>query len=115
MYISALFKKMLAYSETLSPKTTFILSAKYGLLKLDDVIEPYEQHLKKLPIAMRRTWAKGVIDSLGQEADLKSDTFIFLAGNDYTKLLLPHIISYTLPMEGLRSGYRLQWLDKQVK
>lgn len=41
MYISPLFQKMMAYAESLKPKQ-LILSAKYGLLRPDDLIEPYE-------------------------------------------------------------------------
>ncbi len=43
MYTSALFQKMMAYAQSLKPKRIFILSAKYGLLSPDDMIEPYEQ------------------------------------------------------------------------
>ena len=35
MYTSALFQKMMAYAESLKPKSVFILSAKYGLLNSD--------------------------------------------------------------------------------
>jgi hypothetical protein len=45
MYTSPLFRKMMAYAESLRPKRIFILSAKYGLLRPDDLIEPYEQTL----------------------------------------------------------------------
>ena len=43
MYISPLFQKMMAYAERLNPKGIFILSAKYGLLNPNDIIEPYER------------------------------------------------------------------------
>jgi len=43
MYISLLFTKMMTYARSLKPKCIFILSAKYGLLKLDDIIDPYEK------------------------------------------------------------------------
>ena len=46
MYISPLFRKMMAYANTLSPKRLFILSAKYGLLSPDDLIDPYQCTLK---------------------------------------------------------------------
>jgi hypothetical protein len=45
-YVHALFQKMMAYAHSLKPKSIFILSAKYGLLSLDDTIDPYEQTLK---------------------------------------------------------------------
>ena len=41
LYISNLFKNYLAYARYIKPDLVFILSAKYGLLKLDEQIAPY--------------------------------------------------------------------------
>ena len=114
MYTSALFQKMMAYAESLKPKRIFILSAKYGLLTPDDVIEPYEQTLKKMKTAERRSWAQKVISALRQCCDLEEDQFVFLAGEAYRENLVPHIRHYTVPMEGLAFGRQLQWLERQV-
>jgi len=46
MYTSPLFQKTMAYAQRLRAKRIFILSAKYGLLDPDDIIDPYEQTLK---------------------------------------------------------------------
>ena len=35
----------------------YILSAKYGLLEEDEVIEPYNVYLKDMNVAERRQWA----------------------------------------------------------
>ena len=114
MYTSALFHKMMAYAQRLKPKRIFILSAKYGLLSPDDMIEPYEQTLKTMKTAERRTWAQGVLSALRQNCDLDADTFVFLAGDAYRQNLVPHIKHYTVPMEGLAFGKQLQWLERQV-
>jgi cytoplasmic iron level regulating protein YaaA (DUF328/UPF0246 family) len=114
MYTSALFHKMMAYAQCLKPKRIFILSAKYGLLSPDDMIEPYEQTLKTMKTAERRTWARGVLSALRQNCDLDADTFVFLAGDAYRQNLVTHIKHYTVPMEGLAFGKQLQWLERQV-
>ena len=57
MYTSPLFQKMMAYAESLTPKELFILSAKYGLLNPDDLIEPYELTLKRVKTGERQAWA----------------------------------------------------------
>ena len=114
MYTSALFQKMMAYAQSLKPKRIFILSAKYGLLSPDDMIEPYEQTLKTMKTAERRAWAQGVMSALRQTGDLDADTFVFLAGDAYRQNLVPHIKHYTVPMEGLAFGKQLQWLERQV-
>ena len=115
MYISPLFQKMMAYAESLNPKGIFILSAKYGLLNPNDIIEPYEQTLKAMKAAERRTWAKSVIEELREHSDLYNDHFVFLAGTAYRQDLIPYLKRYSVPMEGLGLGKQLQWLDLQLQ
>ena len=57
MYISDLFQKSLAYAMQLNPRNIYILSAKYGLLGLDDYIEPYNQTLNDMHEDERKRWA----------------------------------------------------------
>lgn len=112
LYISALFKKNLAYARRLNPDAIYILSAKYGLLDLETEIDPYNQTLNTMSAAENRSWAEKVLQQLGRVADLKQDHFIFLAGERYRKNLLPHLTSYEIPMEGLTIGRQLQALSK---
>jgi len=112
LYISALFKKNLAYARRLNPDAIYILSAKYGLLDLETEIDPYNQTLNTMSAAENRSWAEKVLQQLGRVADLKQDHFIFLAGEKYRKNLLPHLFSYEIPMEGLTIGRQLQALSK---
>ena len=63
-YVSPLFQKMMAYAQILEPRSIFILSAKYGLLSSDEMIEPYEQTLKNIKAADKRLWAQGVLAEL---------------------------------------------------
>ena len=112
LYISALFKKNLAYARRLNPDAIYILSAKYGLLDLETEIDPYNQTLNTMSAAENRSWAEKVLQQLSRVADLKQDHFIFLAGEKYRKNLLLHLISYEIPMEGLTIGRQLQALSK---
>lgn len=114
MYISPLFQKMLSYAKSLNPEKIFILSAKYGLLALHDIIEPYEKTLKNMAISERKAWAQDVLESLRKETDLKSDKFIFLAGMPYRENLVEHIKKYDVPMEGMPFGRQLKWLGEQL-
>ena len=115
MYISPLFQKMMAYAERLNPKCIFILSAKYGLLNPNDIIEPYEQTLKAMKAGKRRAWAKSVIEELRKHSDLYTDHFVFLAGTAYRQDLIPYLKRCSVPMEGLGFGKQLQWLDVQLQ
>lgn len=112
LYISALFKKNLAYARRLNPDAIYILSAKYSLLDLETEIDPYNQTLNTMSAEENRSWAEKVLQQLGRVADLNQDHFIFLAGEKYRKNLLPHLTSYEIPMEGLTIGRQLQALSK---
>lgn len=112
LYISPLFKKNLAFAQRLNPDAIFILSAKYGLVDLDQEIEPYELTLNTMSADQIKAWAFRVLAQLSERADLRQDHFIFLAGQKYRKYLLPKIKSYEIPLEGLPIGKQLQFLSK---
>jgi len=110
LYISTLFKYNLKYARSLSPDKIFILSAKYGLVDLEKKIEPYDKTLSNMPSKEIRKWADCVIGQIKKEADMKEDEFVFLVGEKYRKYLLPQILNYQIPLEGLKIGEQLQYL-----
>lgn len=110
MYTSSLFCKSLRYAESLQPDCIFILSAKYGLLQLEEEIDSYNITLNKMPDKARQEWARAVIDKLKRFASIDNDEFIFLAGVKYRKYLLPYISNYKIPLEGLGIGKQLKYL-----
>jgi len=67
LYISALFQKNLQYAKSLNPDKIFILSAKYGLLKLDEEIEPYDKTLNRMRSYEIKEWANSVLSQLQQK------------------------------------------------
>jgi cytoplasmic iron level regulating protein YaaA (DUF328/UPF0246 family) len=97
-----------------NPDKIFILSAKYGLLRSDEIIEPYEQLLSKR-VADNKKWAKQVIDKLSEYCNLQKDKFIILAGETYRKNIVQYIQDYTIPLEGLAQGEQVQFLIKHTK
>ena len=112
LYRGSLFIKSLAYAKSLKPKNIYILSAKYGLLNLDDHVEPYEMTLNNMRHSARNDWAHKVLVSLGEKTDLASDHFIFLAGLNYRQCLEQSMKNSSAPLEGLRFGKQLSWLSK---
>ena len=85
IYISSLFRKSLQYAKSLQPDDIYILSAKFGLLKLNEIIEVYNQTLNTMPIDEIRKWSERVLQQLCDISNLQKDNFIFLAGNNYRK------------------------------
>lgn len=114
LYVSPLFLGYLRYAKSQKPDDIFILSAKYGLLELDSEIEPYNLTLKDMSSAQVRAWADDVLEQLRKRADLRSDQFILLAGDRYRKYIVPHLVSYEVPFQGMTIGKQLQYLSAQT-
>lgn len=114
LYISPLFKMNLAYAQLQKPDAIYILSAKYGLLDLESIIDPYEQTLNTMKSGQVKDWALDVIDQMEGKVNFKKDEIIFLAGERYRKFLMPLCRNAKVPLEGLGIGKQLGWLKKKL-
>jgi len=114
LYQSDLFKKSLAYGESLKPDHMYILSAKHHLLPMTKTIAPYDLTLKNMKADERKVWAEKVLKQLNSKFDLDKDKFIILAGSSYSKDLTPHMKNYELPLKGKRIGQQKGWLKQQL-
>ena len=113
LYTSSLFRGSLNYAKRLKPDRVFILSALHGLVEPTQVIAPYEETLNGKPKAVLQQWADRVAIQLSTVADLDKDHFVFLAGNNYRKFLLPKMSSYEVPLEGKGLGKQLSFYASQ--
>jgi hypothetical protein len=114
LYLSPLFKGAKEFA-TRNFDHWYILSAKYGLVSPDAVIEPYEKTLNKMSRKDRRNWAHNVFKKLKETTKTK-DEITFIAGSRYREDLAPLLLErgnkICVPMEGLGIGKQLQWLSK---
>ena len=62
-----------------------------------------------------RQWAETVLSQLENVADLDDDRFTILAGQTYRRHLVPELSTLELPMEGMRIGEQLQFLNEAVE
>ena len=115
LYISPLFQYNLKYAKSLKPDKILILSAKYGLLNLDEEIEPYNETLNGMNSNEVKEWANSVLNELSKVCDIKKDEFIFFAGDKYRKYLISHINNYKIPLKGLGIGKQLKYLKENLK
>ena len=114
LYISPLFRGNLAYAQSRQPDKIFILSAKYGLVKLEQELEPYNQTLNEMSATENKQWAKKVLEQMHEEMiDFENDEVIFLAGEKYRKNLLSHFHKASIPLQGLGIGRQLKYLKEQ--
>jgi hypothetical protein len=116
MYQGSLFKKSLEYAlKTTNPKNIYILSAKYGLVELEQEIEPYDKTLKDMDIDETQSWVDMIMDKLYDlYEDLNELHISILAGKAYYEPLIESLPNYDLPLEGLRIGEQMKELDELV-
>ena len=107
MYTSDLFKKSLAYALQLNPRKVYILSAKYGLLELNEHIEPYNLTLNEMSEEKRKAWAYKVCKQCEQKGISYSEEVIFLCGNNYRKYLMRKFKNANAPLGNMGIGKQL--------
>ena len=117
LYISAWFRKARAFVEA-TGRPWYVLSARYGLVEPDAIIEPYDKTLKTMRAGERQEWAREVLGDLNPLLG-GVDSIVFLAGTAYREFLEPDLrsrgVAIQVPMAGMRFGEQLSWLDRQFR
>lgn len=120
MYQGNLFKLSYAYAKKISDRI-YILSAKYGLLSQNEIIDTYDKTLKRMRSMERKEWAEKVYDQMNKNDFFQNNNeLIFLAGSDYREQLIALIqknnpnIKCIIPMGNLRQGEQLQYLKQNI-
>jgi hypothetical protein len=114
LYYGQFFSKCLKYAESQKPDKILVLSSKYGLLRLDEEKEPYNVALSEMPARERRAWAENVIAQLKHECDTENDHFLILAIDLYLEYIQSALKHKKMPMQGLRRGEKLTWLNDHL-
>lgn len=115
LYRGALFRKSVLFAEQTCDEWA-VLSAKYGLVRPDERIHPYDETLNDKTKAERRAWAARTLDRIQVAWPTTPRTFVFLAGARYREWLLEVLssipgVSVETPLQGLGIGRQLQWLS----
>lgn len=76
LYDSTWYKFAYKYALNSNADKIFILSAKYGLVRCEQIIEPYNVTLRDMDKKQRKKWSEKVIESLRLECDLERDFFV---------------------------------------
>lgn len=113
LYISDLFRKRRSYADTRGCPW-FILSAKYGLVQPETMLDPYDETLDHMSRAALLTWGEKVVSQLELVCGpLKGQVIEIHAGKRYMEgveaLLLVRGALVEVPLKGLRIGEQLQW------
>lgn len=114
LYDSDFFRSQLSYAKSLNPIKIYILSAKYGVLELNDIVSPYEKTLKTMKVQECYEWgAKVTRQLIDKNFDFDSKV-VFLCGAKYRKPIIHLFTNYETPLEGMGIGKQLQWLKNNT-
>ncbi|MFS0596654.1 DUF6884 domain-containing protein [Peribacillus frigoritolerans] len=113
MYLTSnLFKKATKYIEQNDYDDWFVLSAKHGLLRQIEQIEPYDLTLNKMKVSERKAWSELVLKQI-DNMQLNITQIDFYAGTKYREYLIPVFeqkgINYNVPLQGKGIGEQLQF------
>lgn len=116
LYVGNLFRASLQAAEQIAD-VVYVLSAKHGLVQLEQPIASYDLQLSKLPVAERLQWGRRVIKQLLELHGGAPFSVVAFAGAAYLYpirvYLEPHI-TVRDPLAGLELGERLQALKAGV-
>jgi len=115
LYTSPRFQKSLEYAKTLTDYSNiYVLSAKHGLLGLEQEIEPYDKSIYEMSEEEKNEWTNMVVKSLSEISNLKEDKYIFLTDNDYCASLLPFLVNYDLPLKNIPSKAHIDFYNNKL-
>ncbi|MCM3790337.1 hypothetical protein M3221_18325 [Domibacillus indicus] len=115
---STLFKKAVNFIEQQGYDDWYVLSAKYGLLRQKDLIEPSDLTLNTMKVSERRKWSEMVIKQL-EDLQLDITNVDFYAGAKYREYLIPTLtkkgLTCNVPLEGKAIGEQLSYYTTHTR
>lgn len=123
LYTGSLFRYRRRYAERFGKDGWMIISAKYGLVHPDTVIEPYDLHVKQLTRSKQEAWAKQVGEQFSLvRAWLPNQRFAgercrsleLHLGWTYIELLWPWLRDWHAPMAHMGIGEQLHWYKETL-
>lgn len=112
LYISAWFRLAKKYIKSVMDEsdTWYIMSAKHGLVRPEELLESYDMYIMSMSIPERKEWAMDILSKL-DEGDRE---VVFIAGKNYYKYLVPFINKCIFPLAGKGIGQQLKWLKENT-
>lgn len=115
LYTSPRFQKSIEYAKTITAYSCiYILSAKYGLVELEQELAPYDKSLYEMSAQEKKEWAVEVVKSLLSISDPNTDKYFFLTDDTYNEYLLPLLSNYELPLKGIPQEEHITFYNNQL-
>lgn len=116
MYVGNYVQLCLAYAQTFTTQDNiYILSAKYGVLPLEKVIEPYNKTLNNMNIEEKQDWKNMVIKQLEDIGINKDTEVVFICGTNYYTLLEDYFTNYKLPLPKQCIGVQQHFMIEELR
>lgn len=115
LYTGPLFQNSWEYAKLLNPDFIHIMSAKYGLINYNELIETYDVTLNDMSKEDINIWSNKVLEDLKLKYDISDTKFIILAGKNYYDGFIDNLKQVELPLGSLPIGKRVQWLQNTIK
>lgn len=115
MYIGTYFRMTLAYAKSLLPRKIYILSAKYGVTELDDVISPYNFTLNKISKHKRKLWAWNCYKQLQRKKIDFNEETIWLGGRAYWEHLVQAFPNVQIPFAHKPIGAQKHFIKERLR
>lgn len=116
MYVGNYVQLCLAYAQTFTTQDNiYILSAKYGVLPLEKVIEPYNKTLNNMNIEEKQDWKNMVIKQLEDIGINKDTEVVFICGTNYYTLLEDYFTNYKLPLPKQGIGVQQHFMIEELR
>lgn len=118
LYISNLFKASRSLAESYPVSEWWIVSAKYGLVHPNQVIEPYDLGLGSMAKKDRERWGAYVRRDIVRRVK-NPGKIVLLCGEDYTRHIIDGAKVLTkkvyVPLKGLALGEQVKWLTSKAE
>ena len=116
LYTSHRFQKSIEYAKTLTDYSNiYVLSAKHGLLGLEQEILPYDISIYEMSVQEKKTWADMVFDSLNKVTNIKQDKYIFLTDDDYSENIILFLNNIELPLKDIPQDKHIDYFKEKLK
>lgn len=114
IYIGILFRQKLKYVQVFYPNADiYILSAKYGIIPADLVIEPYDKMVPLREDDFFKEWSQMVTEQL-RSFD-KTEDIVFLGNQHYYRPIDSYFVGQKQsPLLGLKPGQQLARLTDEL-
>jgi hypothetical protein len=115
LYTSPRFQKSIQYAKTITDYSNiYVLSAKHGLLGLEQEIEPYDKSIYEMSKLEKGQWASMIFVLLNKVSNVKQDKYIFLTDNDYSENLTSFLTNVELPLKDIPQEKHINYFEEKL-